>query len=84
MGMFASQPQVPNGYSVAAAASMANIETSIASVVMNNPNQDRPEATTTTVKTGDYILAIPIRDTDGECDGILIIIMYRSSKPPLH
>ena len=36
---------------------------------MANADQDRPEATATTIKTGDYILAIPIRDTTGNVTG---------------
>ena len=70
MGLFSSSPpSLPNPYAVASAAQVANIETAIANIVMNNPNQDRPEASTATVKTGDYLLAIPIRDTSGNVTG---------------
>jgi hypothetical protein len=62
-------PNTPNPYSVSAAQSVTNIETATATVVLNNSDTDRPEATIHWAKLGDYALSVPTRDANGNITG---------------
>lgn len=62
-------PATPDPYRVAAAQQAINISTAIASTVLDNANEDTPEAITTTVQDGSYSIDDPQYNSTGALVG---------------